>query len=629
MKIPLLPMSTRQTTKQQEQQTLTEANSFDYFLHSAGVGILLYSTGTTIQQPSIGLFFTFTAWVGLLISFLVRRLASNSTWGFSLPVISGWFQLGIAILVLVNLKTLNQMLPGEALSLELYPMAFLAWFIALGAFLLWSDGTLYFQSVPGIALLGLLSWLETSVYFEMAIVLYMVIIAVLLTRLHTRAMHARAVVVGFRDLSQLRRNQWRGMAGPGLAIFSVLVVAGVSKVVAPYLGGAIRTIVGSPLVPTSPHRPDGSLFLSLNVHRVIGTGPRSSSRLPILRVRVEGPVQYLRAGISDHYTGIGSREPSGHTIELSPVSESPRVQPSGAKVYRVENPFGILKAPLVRAEVESLGRSHSFAYMPGVPIRIEYNGNVSIVNGEFLAFGDAFPSGKSYSVWAIGFPSLSPEMRSAGVSQRAENQVYYERNNQIAPEVQRLALNVIQNTTSDYDAAMSITREVGRRCRYNLKAPALRGREDRVKQFLFETREGYCDLFASAVTIMCRSVGLRSRIAYGYILDPETMRDGWYIVEDRHAHIWSEVYLEGYGWVPFDATAYAESVPGGGVGDVLETEGENSILRWAGAIALILFGGSFAILVGVSAISWWRTRRRVLPAYRALRPLYLYYVKEL
>jgi hypothetical protein len=619
-------MPIRPSIKQQEQQVLTEANGLDYLLHAAGAGLVLYSSGPAVQQPAIGLFFTVIHWSGLLVSFLVRRWASHHVRGFSLPVLSGWLQLGVAIVVLVNLRTLHQMLPGEPLPWELYTMTFLAWFLALGAFTLWSDGTLYFQSVPGIALFGLLSWLETSIYFEMAIVLYLVIVAVLLTRLHTRAMYARAVAIGYRDVFRLKQKEWKGMAGPGLAILSVLLVAGFAKIIAPYVGGALRTLVGSPLAPTPPTQTEGSPLFSLAVHRVIGTGPRSSSRLPVLRVRTEGPVQYLRAGVYEQYTGVGWREPQASATPLTPVQET---QDRSIKVYQLKNPFGVLKVPLVRAEVQSLGRSHSFAYTPGVPIRVEYDGNVSVVNREFLAFGDAFPAGKTYTVWALGFPSPSPEMRSAGVSDRSAAQAYYNRNDQIHREVQRLAYQAILNTTSDYDAAMAITREVARRCRYNLKASPLKGREDRVAQFLFETREGYCDLFASAVTMMCRAVGLRSRVAYGYLLDPETLKDGWYTVEDRHAHLWSEVYLEGYGWVPFDATAYAEEVPGGGVGEVWEVGEESLALRWAGAIALSLLGISFATLLGVSAVSWWRTRRRLSPRYRALRPLYLTFLREL
>ncbi len=621
-------MLTKSDSKQQE-QLLTEANGFDYLLHAVGIGLALYSSGPAVQQPLIGLFYLLINCFGVLVSFSVRKGFSHRGWGASLPILSGWLQLGVALVVLVNLRFLNQMLPGEPFPLELYPLAFLAWFIAIGSFTLWSDGTLYFQSVPGIALFGLLSWLETSIYFEVAIVLYLLIIAVLLTRLHTRAMQARAIASGYRDVNKLKQNEWRGMAGPGLAILSVLLVAGFSKIVSPYLGGALRTLVGSPLGPAPPQRTDANPLSSLSVHRVIGTGPRSSSKLPILRVRTEGPVQYLRAGVYEQYTGVGWREQESYVRPVSPADEPPRAQPPGAKVYLLENPFGALKAPLVRADIQSLGRSHPFAYTPGIPVRIEYDGNVSVARGELIAFSDAFPSGKTYSIWALGFPSPSPEMRTAGISQRETIQYYYQTNDQIAPRVQRLAFEVTRGAITDYDAAMAITREVGRRCRYNLKAAPLRGREDRVEQFLFETQEGYCDLFASAVTIMCRSIGLRSRMAYGFILDPETLKDGWYTVEDRHAHLWSEVYLEGFGWVPFDATGFAEEVPGGGVGDVLDTAGESLALRWAGAIAIAILGISFTVLLGVSAISWWRTRRRLSPAYRALRSLYLAYLKEI
>jgi len=89
---------------------------------------------------------------------------------------------------------------------------------------------------------------------------------------------------------------------------------------------------------------------------------------------------------------------------------------------------------------------------------------------------------------------------------------------------------------------------------YNLKTDAPPADADGVAYFLFETGEGACTMFASAMAVMLRSVGVPARLNTGYlegVLDEDT---GSYTlrVKDYHARI--EVYFPGYGWVEFSAT---------------------------------------------------------------------------
>ena len=72
--------------------------------------------------------------------------------------------------------------------------------------------------------------------------------------------------------------------------------------------------------------------------------------------------------------------------------------------------------------------------------------------------------------------------------------------------------------------------------------------------FLFTSRRGFCQHFAGAMAVMLRSIGIPSRIAVGYgtgRYDDE--RKAW-VVLDRDAHSWVEVWFPGHGWLPFDPT---------------------------------------------------------------------------
>lgn len=81
-----------------------------------------------------------------------------------------------------------------------------------------------------------------------------------------------------------------------------------------------------------------------------------------------------------------------------------------------------------------------------------------------------------------------------------------------------------------------------------------------LERFLFETRTGYCEQFAGAYAAMARSVGLPARVAVGFT-PGEVGPDGRFVVRGLNAHAWPEVYLEGYGWVPFEPTP-GRGIPG-------------------------------------------------------------------
>jgi transglutaminase-like putative cysteine protease len=83
---------------------------------------------------------------------------------------------------------------------------------------------------------------------------------------------------------------------------------------------------------------------------------------------------------------------------------------------------------------------------------------------------------------------------------------------------------------------------------------------DALEEFLFTTRTGYCEQFAGAFAAMARSVGLPARVAVGFT-PGEPGADGRFVVRGANGHAWPEVYLEGYGWVPFEPTP-GRGIPG-------------------------------------------------------------------
>lgn len=88
---------------------------------------------------------------------------------------------------------------------------------------------------------------------------------------------------------------------------------------------------------------------------------------------------------------------------------------------------------------------------------------------------------------------------------------------------------------------------------YTLQPPTLAANS--VDDFLFNSRKGFCEHFASAFTMMMRAAGIPARVVTGYQGGEFNPIGGYLIVRQSDAHAWSEVWLAGRGWVRFDPTA--------------------------------------------------------------------------
>jgi transglutaminase-like putative cysteine protease len=88
---------------------------------------------------------------------------------------------------------------------------------------------------------------------------------------------------------------------------------------------------------------------------------------------------------------------------------------------------------------------------------------------------------------------------------------------------------------------------------YTLEPPRLEA--DSVDDFLFNTRRGFCEHFASAFTFMARAAGIPAHVVLGYQGGEYNAMGDYLIVRQSDAHAWSEIWVEGKGWVRVDPTA--------------------------------------------------------------------------
>jgi transglutaminase-like putative cysteine protease len=132
-------------------------------------------------------------------------------------------------------------------------------------------------------------------------------------------------------------------------------------------------------------------------------------------------------------------------------------------------------------------------------------------------------------------------------------------------DVRRLAEEVVAGAQNPYERAGALEQffDPANGFEYSLDAdvsPQAQS-ESAIREFVFESRRGFCVQFAGSFAAMARAVGLPARMAVGFA--PGTSRpDGTFRVTSWDAHAWPEVWLAGLGWTRFEPTPRSD-LPGG------------------------------------------------------------------
>jgi hypothetical protein len=178
---------------------------------------------------------------------------------------------------------------------------------------------------------------------------------------------------------------------------------------------------------------------------------------------------------------------------------------------------------------------------------------------------------------------------------------------------------VAGHTTNEFDEVMALTTYLQSNFRYSQQLGHVPAGRDPVDWFLFDVKIGYCEQFATAETLMLRSLGIPARLATGYSTgsyDPVLDQS---VVRERDAHAWVEVWFPNDGWVPVDpspgfsalaATQFPSHWAAGGIARLiphLEIGAPLAALGSLGLEAVIPLAIVIALLV-VFVYAWLRAR---------------------
>jgi protein-glutamine gamma-glutamyltransferase len=121
------------------------------------------------------------------------------------------------------------------------------------------------------------------------------------------------------------------------------------------------------------------------------------------------------------------------------------------------------------------------------------------------------------------------------------------------PRIRALAQKITSGSNTEYDKTVNLQSYLILHYSYTLDLtgpPA----KDPLADFLFVRKSGNCEYFASAMTVMLRTIGIPARYVTGFLPGEYNDVGGDYIVRESDAHAWVEVFFPDYGWITLDPT---------------------------------------------------------------------------
>ncbi len=515
------------------------------YLYAVGLGTILCGVAAvalTVGDTHFATLTTLLLIIGYTTSLLFRRLRYSARI-IELAVVAGALVLyghiisGSGIMdVLIP--------PAAAITPELRLACLLLWLEVLRSFTLISDEAVIFSAVPAIVLISLATTNNVNADILATFVVYLVLTSLLLAH--------RPGTERTRIRPQLRL---------AIAVTAIALVIGTIAMI-PIRLGCTYAFAGA--MPGFSHiRSQMSpLYSLIDPNQVqIAQGPVHLSEEVVMTVRSQevgsnrAASDYWRGRVYDTYTGRGwmSRADTYRRVE-------PQYLEGSYHPYRYEGPAKHPVEGMIEQRVVTIVTPRRAVYAAAEPVILEAD-NDGIRRNADNCWSGLVPKRAgilAYRVFSVPPVSDPQLLRRAGTDYPDDVRRRFLQLTTSTPRVRALAEKVTQNFKSPYDKAAAIEQYLGSEYGYDTNTPAVPAGADVVEHFLFVSHTGYCEVFASAMVIMCREIGIPARYVTGFSTGVYQASDEIFNVREMDRHAWVEVYFPQYGWVKFDPTAASQ-----------------------------------------------------------------------
>lgn len=285
----------------------------------------------------------------------------------------------------------------------------------------------------------------------------------------------------------------------------------------------------------------------------------------VMRIQTGAPVKYSflrwRGNALTKFDGHRwfSTETKGQTRQPAPngwITITPRGELQGRPAVQVE--FVVLLQPLASDAL--------FAPAQAIELRGNFMGDGgTYYSSSRRSYLSVDSTGSIYNPFhnfsQIRYEGVSllpvarpPQARTAGTDYPEEiRDTYLQLPENLDTRIPALARKISAAAKNPYDQSLAIENYLRTHFAYTLNLTAKPG-GDPLAHFLFESKAGHCEYFASAMAVMLRTLGIPSREVNGFLPGEYNDVGGDYIVRASDAHSWVEAYFPGSGWLTFDPT---------------------------------------------------------------------------
>ncbi len=179
---------------------------------------------------------------------------------------------------------------------------------------------------------------------------------------------------------------------------------------------------------------------------------------------------------------------------------------------------------------------------------------------------DSSGQGQRYSVTSLVSEATPDQLRRAPVAYPEwVTSRYLDLPSSVTARTEALAFDIVGSAGNPYDQAKAIEIFLRENIVYDLEVGVPPEGVDIVDYLLFEQRRGFCEHYASAMTVMLRALGIPAKTVVGYFPAAYDSGAGGYLYRQENAHAWTEAWFPDYGWIRFEPTA---SQPASSFGDL-------------------------------------------------------------
>jgi len=604
----------------------------------------LVAVAYQVAEPAFAYFTIILTILGLIVSYNLRRIGTSPR-----LIFMGTLVLGLVFLyALRGAGVFGAIIPLEVQgSQEILLITALAFTATFASFLLLTDEAAVFTCVWAIAIIGLTGTVNINRELIVCFVAFLASAAFLL--IHQNAL-AQSAANQPRWPQRFRR--WRDLSSEGgdtrragqrllktqlltalMAWFIAIVLGFIVAIPVQMIGRnlSLASIIQRLKVPPSAVSRAGVLprlvFDDVSEFNV-GLGPIDDDTTEKMNVLSQEP-HYWRGRTFDLYTGKGWRNTIADLAEeVIPTPQGDT--PEGFATFEVK--------PSMEPSVQTEEQTHRFSIRGGAVGPLYHAAEPQVVRapiGRIMkrpdnTVGVGRGGSGDYEVVSAIVQFTANQLRATPTDYPDEIRRRYLSQGQTNDALRSLAQEAIIGATNNpFDKVQAIRQFISNRCIYTRDARAVPRDRDAVEFFLNESKEGYCDLYATSMTMLCRYAGIPARVATGFapgISDenytpPTGEKRQRYILRGSDQHAWTEVYFVGIGWIHFDATQDTLALTAPAQTPVPERE-ETGFQKWlrTGKYAIVLIGVGLLGVLFVLYNEFFRRGSTVRVATSAQRP---------